>query len=78
MDFMKRMLSDNGEPSSKRVLAVLTVTVVLLAFSVIVLRNTDAPASIVSLFQGLLVFAGVCLGLNVTKDIFAGKKDGTP
>ncbi len=73
MNWISRMLSDNGEPSSKRVAALLVVLILIVILVRIFWRSIDPTENMVRLFEAMLMFAGLCLGLNVVKDVFAKK-----
>ncbi len=73
MNWISRMLSDNGEPSSKRVAGMIAVLVLVTVFACVFAKNLPVSENQLKAFQGLLIFAAACFGLNVVKDVFAKK-----
>lgn len=68
MNFLERVFSDNGEPSSTRVLTGMVVAASIGWVSAVV-RYTHALPD----FAGLSMFIGTLYGLNVVRN-FAGPK----
>ncbi len=74
--WISKMLSEkDGMPSSKRFTAVLIVVVLLFVFVFTRFSHYDPAPALIHMFDSLLTFAALLFGLNVTNNIFAGKKN---
>lgn len=77
MKWLKSLLSAEGDASSKRVSAILSLLVCISMAYIATFTEYRCPEY---MFEGLLVIAGGGLGLTVIESIFTRykKKDNTP
>lgn len=77
MKWLKSLLSSEGDASTKRVSAVLSLLVCISMAYIATFTEYETPEY---MFEGLLVMAGGGLGLTVIESIFTRykKKDDTP
>lgn len=77
MKWLKSVLSSEGDASSKRVSAILSLLVCISMAYIATFTQYQCPEY---MFEGLLVIAGGGLGLTVIESIFTRykKKDDTP
>jgi hypothetical protein len=77
MKWLKSLLSAEGDASTKRVSAVLSLLVCISMAYIATFTEYETPEY---MFEGLLVMAGGGLGLTVIESIFTRykKKDDTP
>lgn len=69
-EFFKKLFSDNGEVSSKRVVGFLTFLLIAETVNAVLWWNRSIPEFI---FYGLVILVAACFGLNTIIDVFSKK-----
>lgn len=73
--FMSKMLSGNSDVSIKRSIALTIIAVLLVTFMICVVKDKDVSSTIVEMFNSMLIFVSVLLGLATGENIVKIVKD---